>query len=229
MHILVVEDDPRISEYLKESLSREGYTLDFCISISEVEAFMAVQRELSPQLVILDRMLGKFDGASLIGKIKFKWPQIGILVLSSLDMPSEKARIIDIGADEYLAKPFSLDELSARLRLIARRIAGNGAQCSSTVYAVGNLNVDLRSHNATVAGRKLDLTKKEFQLLCLLIESPGRVFNRFQILDRIWDIDRVTESNVVETTIKNIRRKMEDLNATARIESKRNIGYWIEA
>lgn len=228
MHLLLVEDDPRLSQYMREALGREGYTIEVCATVDEVTTYMSMQSE-PPRVVILDRMLGRLDGATLIPKLKSHYPECGILVLSSLDMPSEKARIIDAGADEYLSKPFSLDELTARLRLVVRRSGAAAGKGDSAVRVLGNLNLDLKTQNATVAGAKLDLTRKEFQLLSLLMDSPGRVYNRFQILDRVWEIERMTESNVVETTIKNLRRKLEESQANVRIESKRNMGYWIEA
>lgn len=227
MHILLVEDDQRLSEYMVEALGREGYTLEICATVDEAVAYMSLNAE-PPGVVILDRMLGRADGSTLIPKLKTRFPDAAILVLSSLDMPSEKARILDAGADEYLSKPFSLDELTARLRLVVRRSHGRVHEDLS-VRALGNLALDLRTQNVTVGGRRLDLTRKEFQLLSLLMDSPGRVYNRFQILDRVWEVERMTESNVVETTIKNIRRKLAEAGAQARVESKRNVGYWIEA
>lgn len=227
MHVLVIEDDPRLSQYLNEALSREGYTIEICESIQEVESYMASQNE-APKLVILDRMLGREDGGVLIPKLKLRYPDLGVVVLSSLDMPSEKARLIDSGAEDYLSKPFSLEELTARLRMVARRNSGGATKTDSFIRMLGNLSLDLKSQLASVAGEKLSLTRKEFQLLSLLMDSPGRVYNRFQILDRVWEIERLTESNVVETSIKNLRRKLEEAESTARIESRRNVGYWIE-
>lgn len=226
MHILVIEDDPRQSHYIRNSLSQEGYSIDVCSSLDEVQAYMVSLNE-APQIIILDRMLGRNDGAILIPKLKEKYPNGKIVVLSSLDMASEKARIIDLGADEYLGKPFALEELSARLRLVLRRPQPSGS-VEITVKMVGNLVVDLKTQHVTVGSLKVDFTRKEFQLITLLMEHPGRVFNRFQILDRVWEVERITESNVVETTIKNLRRKLEETHCTARIESKRNVGYWIE-
>jgi two-component system copper resistance phosphate regulon response regulator CusR len=228
MQLLLIEDDPRLSEYLSEALGREGHSVDVCASVDEAKAHMASQNAEPPAIVILDRMLGRFDGAAIIPQLKSRFPQAGILVLSSLDMPSEKARIIDEGADEYLSKPFSLDELSARIRLVARRSANATPAQNAAVRSLGNLNLDLKVQNASVGATKLDLTRKEFQILSLLMDSPGRVYNRFQILDRVWEMERNSESNVVETAIKNLRRKLEEAKSNARIESKRNIGYWIE-
>ena len=228
MHLLLVEDDLRLSHYMREALGREGYTLEVCASIPEVETYMAMPTD-EPRVIVLDRMLGRGDGATLIPRLKTRYPQTGILVLSSLDMASEKARIIDLGADEYLSKPFSLDELTARLRLVIRRAQPEAPTRDAAVRGLGNLCLNLTLQHATVGPDKLDLTRKEFQLLSLLMDSPGRVYNRFQILDRVWEIERTTESNVVETAIKNLRRKLEDARASVRIESKRNQGYWIEA
>ncbi len=224
MLLLLVEDDPRLSEYLSEALNREGYTVEVCRSVDETKAFMSTSAE--PGIVVLDRMLGRSDGATLIPQLKAKYPQTGILVLSSLDMPSEKARLIDGGADEYVSKPFVLEELTARLRLVARRSHAEPTEVS--VRAVGNLSINLKTQNAAVGAQKLDLTRKEFQILSLLMDQPGRVYNRFQILDRVWEMDRIVESNVVETAIKTLRRKLEEVQCTAKIESKRNVGYWIE-
>ena len=228
MHLLLVEDDLRLSQYMREALGREGYTLEVCASIPEVETYMAMPAD-EPRVIVLDRMLGRGDGATLIPRLKDRYPGTSILVLSSLDMASEKARIIDLGADDYLSKPFSLDELTARLRLVTRRAQPETAVRDAAVRGLGNLCLNLTLQHATVGPEKLDLTRKEFQLLSLLMDSPGRVYNRFQILDRVWEIERTTESNVVETTIKNLRRKLEDVTASVRIESKRNVGYWIEA
>lgn len=230
MRLLLVEDDPRLSQYMVEALTREGYSVEVCVSIDEAEAYMAASPE-GPRIIILDRMLGRLDGATLIPKFKARYPEAGILILSSLDMPSEKARIIDAGADEYVPKPFSLDELTARLRLVLRRSkppTTSGTPENTAMFInIGNLCMDLRGQKASVDSHKLDLTRKEFQLLMLFAESPGRVYNRFQILDRVWEIERTTESNVVETTIKNLRRKLEEIGCQVKIESKRNVGYWI--
>ncbi len=226
MQLLLVEDDSRLSEYMCEALGREGYSVHACASVEETEAFLSSQLHDPPRVVILDRMLGRNDGAKLIPKLKTQYPEAGILVLSSLDMPSEKARIIDAGADEYLSKPFSLDELAARLRLVVRRSVQSPVDV--TIKGLGNLALDLKTQSVVAASTKLDLTRKEFQVLSLLLDNPGRVFNRFQILDRVWEVEHLGESNVVETTIKNLRRKLEDSGSTARIESKRNMGYWIE-
>lgn len=225
MNLLIVEDDPRVANYLETSLGKEGYSVLMCSGIDELETTLLNQNyEFS--LVILDRMIGKVDGANYIKKIIQRWPTAAILVLSSLDIPSEKARTLDLGADDYLAKPFSLEELSARLRLLQRRGKPSG---DSLVKSFGDLLLSLSSQEVRCNSLRVDLSRKEFQLLLLLIENPGRVYNKIQILDRVWDINSLVESNVVEATIKNLRKKISEAGSKTKIESKRNFGYWIEA
>jgi DNA-binding response OmpR family regulator len=224
MELLLIEDEITVGEFLKESLSKEGYQITWCKNRSEAEAFL-FSAILSFDVVILDRMLAGDDAATLVPTLKQKRPEAKILVLSAIDLPQEKARLLDLGVDEYLAKPFSLVELTARLRLIGRR---TGTNPQTNILALSNLNIDLVNQVAYVNKAKMDLTRKELQLLCLLLQKPGRVFNKFQILDRVWDVEKLIESNVVETTIKTLRKKLTDLNCNIKIQNKRNMGYWIE-
>jgi DNA-binding response OmpR family regulator len=226
MQILVVEDDKRVSQFLEQALKAENYQVNLCRNLEELDTFCLQRNQEAPRLVILDRMLGNQDGASRISQIKKTFPQIKILVLSAIDQASEKARVLDMGADDYLAKPFSLEELSARMRLLLRRNVPS--EESRDLYILSNLHLDLKRQQTTVNSKKIDLTKKEFQILSLLLESPGRIFNRFQLLDRVWDMDHLAETNVVEVTIKNLRRKLEEAGSLAVIQSKRQLGYWIE-
>lgn len=225
MHILLVEDDTRVSDYLIQALAKAGYTVDHCRNRVELDAHLASHLIEPPQIILLDRMLGPDDGALMIKQLKSRFPDTKVVILSALDLPTEKARVLDLGADEYLAKPFSLEELTARLRLVSRR---SSEARDPEIKVLGNLVVNLKTQNAAVGPEKLDLTRKELQLLTLLLDQPGRVYNRLQILDRVWEVERLVESNVVETTIKNLRRKLADKNCNAKIESRRNIGYWIE-
>jgi two-component system copper resistance phosphate regulon response regulator CusR len=224
MELLLIEDEITVGEFLKESLGKETYQVTWCKNKSEVEVFLLASI-LSFDIVILDRMLAGEDAASLIQVLKKKRPEAKILILSAIDLPQEKARLLDLGADEYLAKPFSLVELTARLRLIGRRAPNTE---TSNILNLGNLNIDLVNQVAYVNKSKADLTRKELQLLCLFLQKPGRVFNKFQILDRVWDVEKLIESNVVETTIKTLRKKLSDLYCNIQIQNKRNMGYWIE-
>jgi two-component system, OmpR family, copper resistance phosphate regulon response regulator CusR len=227
MRILLVEDDLRVGQYLEEALVSAGYSVLWVKTYGEAEIVLKIANE-DFSLAILDRMVSGFDAAQLISPIKKRFPQIGILILSAIDAPSEKAKWLDLGADEYMGKPFALEELTVRLRNLLRNKTANTNLDKVPHLSIGDLLVDLLSHQVMCKGKRLDFTKKEYQLMILLIEKPGRVFDKFQILDRVWSMDSQTDSNVVEVTIRNIRRKLEDSSSNVLISSRRNMGYWIE-
>ncbi|MBI1860335.1 MAG: response regulator transcription factor [Deltaproteobacteria bacterium] len=224
MHVLIVEDDPRILKFLKVALFSEGNTTSTASSLE------SAQTELSEatapfEMVILDRMLVGNDGAKLIPEIKRRLPACGILVLSALSESSEKAQVLDLGADDYIAKPFTLQELTARIRSIERRIKSS---VGGRLIRLGDLSLDLVSHRLSVGGKPIDLSQKEFQVFLMLAQEPGRVHSRFQLLDCVWNTQFDVESNVVEVTVNNLRRKLEASKAQAMILSKRGVGYWLE-
>ena len=132
-----------------------------------------------------------------------------------------------MGADDYLAKPFSLVELLSRIRVQIRKPQTLGVE--SNVIQVGDLVIDRIHHELRCLGQKIDLSNKEFRLLSVLVKDVGRVMSRFQIMDRVWDTQKDLESNVVEATVRNLRRKLEFSQSKVKIQSKRNVGYWIEA
>jgi two-component system, OmpR family, response regulator len=226
MNILIVEDDKRISEFLESSLRAIQYNVIVCESIAEVETLIQ-QQHSEIDIVLLDRMIGQDEGGTLVSPLRKKFPAVGIIILSSLDSPTEKAKWLDLGIEDYVGKPFSFEELSARIRNVFRN--KNRSQISQTHFLVlKNLKLDLLSQQCRVDQSLLNLTKKELQLLLLLVEKPGRIFNKNQILDRVWQIDSAVESNVVEVTVKNLRKKLEEAQAQVNIKSRRNMGYWIE-
>ena len=224
MRILVVEDEARVAKFLEESFKREGHEIALCRTYDETSDF--VQGAIDPvEAVVMDRLLHGKDSITLLKPMRERFPEARILVLSAINTSEEKATALDLGADDYLAKPFSLVELSARLRALSRR---GGGRPEGAIVQVGNLSVDPLSHIVSAGGQRLDLSNKEYLLFYTLAKSPGRVFNKFQLLDRVWDRQFDIESNVVEVTMKNLRRKLELASATAKILSKRNIGYWVE-
>lgn len=225
MNILVVEDDKRISEYLEDSLRSLQYHVVVCQSVEEVETFI-YQEDNEADIVLLDRMIGSHEGGNLVGPLRKRFPSIGIIILSSLDSPSEKAKWLDLGIEDYVGKPFSFEELSARIRNVYRNKGSRGSRTHFLVLK--NLKLDLLSQQCRVDHLLLNLTKKELQLLVLLIEKPGRILSKNQILDRVWQIETSVESNVVEVTVKNLRKKLEEAKSQVNIKSRRNMGYWIE-
>lgn len=225
MSVLIVEDEEKLRSYLKKILSAEGFETFIAESYSSGSEWLDDDLH-DIELVILDRMLGDGDGIELLKKWKKKRSQTAILILSALGSSDEKARILDLGADDYLAKPFSTFELIARCRSLLRRKPM--AQQPATVRILGNTSVDLLSHRIFVGEVPIDLSNKEYRVLSLLSEKIQRVFTKYELFDRVWEAGYDIESNVVEVTIKNLRRKLIDSQSDIKIISKRNIGYWIE-
>lgn len=225
MEILLVEDERRVRKFLEDALKAEGHSIFSCESIEDVQTWMTIQGN-KPDIFILDRMLKDSDGITLIKPVKSKFPTCKIIVLSAIGLADEKAQALDLGADDYISKPFSLAELSARIRALSRRVTKN---VLTSNLILKNLTIDLTNQSVHTDIAKIDLSKKEFQLLCTLANHPSRVFNKYQLLDKVWDQQADIESNIVEVTIKNLRKKLIAANCQAEICSKRNLGYWIEA
>lgn len=226
MRLVLLEDDAKVRGFLLESFEREGFTTIPFAAHRDFKEYL-LSDEPAADLVVLDRMVGQQDGATLIPLLKKRWPGTKILVLSAISDSEERAKVLDMGADDYQGKPYSLVELLSRLRALLRRAHEGGGE--KTVLHIGNLEVRLLEHGAKVGAAILDLTPKEFRLLSILAREPGKVWSKFKLLDQVWQVNLELESNVVESTVRNIRRKLEQAGCTASIESKRNLGYWIEA
>jgi DNA-binding response OmpR family regulator len=227
MTIIVVEDETRVLHFITEALRKEGHTVYPCATFTEATENISTVGP-AVELVIMDRILDRVDAIALIPQIREKCPNGKILVLSTITDPAQKAAALDLGADDYLGKPFQLIELSARIRSLARR-ASDGGATGKSIFTVGDLQINAIEHKVSVNSKPLDLSNKEYSVLLTLMQHPGRVYNKFQLLDRVWDTQFDVESNVVEVTIKNLRRKLESTGSKAQILSRRNIGYWIEA
>jgi DNA-binding response OmpR family regulator len=228
MNIVIVEDEKRVLAFLSEALRKEGYLVHPCETIeSAQEALNTLGAEVS--VLVMDRLLERTDAISLIPFARSKCPNARILVLSAINSPEQKAAALDLGADDYLGKPFQLVELSARIRSLSRRAAEKAKSHESYLFKAGDITVNALEHKVSIEGKVVDLSNKEYLVLNTLIQHPGRVYNKFQLLDRVWDMQFDIESNVVEVTIKNLRRKLADAGSKTEIMSRRNIGYWIEA
>jgi DNA-binding response OmpR family regulator len=224
MRILLVEDDEKVASFLKENLNRDNLVTDVITSMDDLQGFID-KRPFDPELIVLDRLIGNSDTRSVLKNIKTSFPQSRILYLSALNTPNEKAALLDEGADDYLGKPFSLIELQARVRALIRR----RSEVAQTFYInVGDLIIDLRARTVTCQGSRVNLKNKEYSLLMNFAQNPGRVFSKFQLLDIIWETNLDVESNVLEVTIMNLRKKLDECNSSVQILSKRNVGYWLE-
>ena len=228
MNILIAEDDEKVAQFLKENLGQESYQVTIVPTMSELEKFL-VARPSNPSLVILDRLLGNDDTKNIIKRVKDGFPEASILFLSALNTPAEKAKLLDEGADDYVGKPFSLVELQARVRALLRRNAKSESRAQGLYINVGDIIVDLKTRGVICQGNKIELTPKEFSLLVNFCENPGRVYSKYQLLDLIWETNLDVESNVIEVNIMNMRRKLDAAKSKVMIQSKRNIGYWLEA
>lgn len=223
MNVLLVEDEVRIAGFVADGLRAEHHSVEVADALENARTFLESMKEFD--VVILDRMLDDKDGTTLIPIIKQKSPDTAVLILSAISSAEEKAKVLDQGADDYLSKPFSLVELSARLRSLVRRPRNTGSQ----TLKLKQCEVDLIHHTVSVRGSTIELSAKEFQLFLTFAQQPGRVYNKFQLLSKVWETQHDIESNVVEVTVNNLRRKLESAMSGIAILSKRNVGYWIEA
>lgn len=223
MKIFVLEDDPHISQHLSTVLKSQGWSVQNFSQIADLNSSLDTQKDID--LIILDRLLPDGDSVNSLKQIKSKAPNSKVIILSSLDFPKEKAKWLSEGADEYMGKPFFSDELVARINLIRSRM--NTAVQTRT--QLQDILIDRLDHQIFHGNQKIDLTAKEYCVFVLLADKPGRIYNKFQILEHVWGYDSNLETNVVESTVNHLRRKLESSGSKVLINNKRNLGYWIEA
>ncbi len=216
VRVLVVDDEPAIVEFLAMGLRREGYAVrtaaDGRAALPQVDAFY-------PDLVVIDVMMPRLDGFALTRELSGH-PRRGLLILSARDEKSDRIAGLELGADDYLVKPFDFDELLARLRAILRR----RQPARAAVVAAGGIVVDRAQRTAQADGRGLELSTREFDLLAHLVEHAGQVCHRQQLLDAVWGHAFYGDENNLEVYIRYLRRKLGD-QARQRIQTVRGVGY----
>lgn len=221
MKILVVEDERRAAEYLRQGLAESGYTVEVALNGSDgLHAAMTGDHDL----VVLDVMLPGIDGFAVLSALRTA-KQIPVLMLTARGQMNDKVRGFDLGADDYLVKPFQFPELLARVRALLKR--GRPASNESTLR-VGDLEIDPIRHRATRSGKRIDLSAKEFALLSLLVQRAGDVLSRTEIASLVWDIHFDSDTNVVEVAIRRLRSKLDDPFETKLIHTVRGVGYVLE-
>lgn len=218
MRILVVEDQPRMAGLVKRGLEETGYSVDLAGTGPDA-LWMATENDY--RVIVLDAMLPGFDGFEVARRLRTASRWMPIIMLTARDTVDDRVRGLDAGADDYLTKPFSLAELAARIRALARR----GRPERPATLAVGQLRLDPARHRATRADQELVLSPKEFALLALLMEHPGEVLTRTQIIEQIWDCEYDGMSNVVDQYVAYLRRKIDRPFGTSDLETVRGIGY----
>jgi DNA-binding response OmpR family regulator len=221
MQILVIEDEARILAFVSRALRAEGFTVS---AADDGEEGLALALAHPYDLVVLDLLLPGIDGLEVLRELHARAPELPVLILSARTDVGTKLRGFELGADDYLAKPFSLDELLARVRVQLRR--RQPASGDGYVLHAGRLLLDLARREARIGGRVSELTDGEFRLLHFLLEHAGEVISREQLLADLWGYDFDPRSNVVDVSIRRLRRK---LGPDSPIETVRNVGYRLAA
>ena len=215
MRVLVIEDEPRIREFLCDGLQAEGFTVD---GAADGVVGLALAQSEPYDLVVLDLLLPRLDGLRLLAELRGTRPDTPVLILSArTDLPT-KLRGFELGATDYLAKPFSFEELVARVRVQVRRAADG----ESTVIRVGGVELDLARRRASAGGAPIDLSDREFRLLYHLVHHAGEVISRERLLSEVWGYGFDPGSNVVDVCIRRLRQK---LGPAWPIETVRHAGY----
>jgi two-component system OmpR family response regulator len=218
MRVLVVEDEPRMAGLIKRGLEEEGHSVDVTASGPDA-VWMATENDY--RAVVLDVMLPGFDGFEVARRLRAAGRWMPILMLTARAGIEDRVLGLDVGADDYLTKPFSLAELSARLRALARR----GRPERPTILSVGDLRLDPATRRAWRGDVELALSPKEFALLELFLESPGMVLTRTRIIEQLWDYEYDGISNVVDQYVGYLRRKIDHPFAADDLQTVRGVGY----
>jgi len=221
MRILVIEDEVKTAAFIRKGLRESGYTAD--VANEGFEGLdLALTREYD--IIILDVMLPGLDGWQIISRIRKLKKDTPIIFLTARDAVQDRIKGLELGADDYLVKPFAFSELLVRIRTILRR----GPVRTQELITIGDLEIDLMGHRVTRGGKRLDLTPKEFALISLLARRSGEVLTRVRIAERIWDIDFESDTNVVDVHMRRLRAKVDDPFEKKLIHTVRGVGYVLE-
>ncbi|WP_236075592.1 response regulator transcription factor [Streptomyces coffeae] len=224
VRVLVVDDESALADLLSMALRYEGWEVRTAGDGAEA---LRTTRELRPDAVVLDVMLPDMDGLAVLGRLRRELPDVPVLFLTARDAVEDRIAGLTAGGDDYVTKPFSLEEVVARLRGLLRR-SGAAAARADSVLAVGDLVLDEDSHEVWRGGQEIHLTATEFELLRYLMRNPRRVLSKAQILDRVWSYDFGGQANVVELYISYLRRKI-DAGRSPMIHTRRGAGYLLKS
>ncbi len=224
LRVLVVDDEPNIAELLQMALRYEGWDVR---TAGTGRKAVTAARDFGPDAIVLDMMLPDFDGLEVLRKVRARDAAVPVLFLTARDAVEDRVAGLTAGGDDYVTKPFSLEEVVARLRGLVRRAGALDAR-PSTVITVGDLSLDEESHDVERSGDSIELTATEFELLRFLMRNPRRVLSKSQILDRVWNYDFGGQANVVELYISYLRKKI-DAGRAPMIHTKRGAGYVLKS
>jgi len=218
MHLLVIEDEAKVASFIRRGLEAEHYSVDIA---SDGEAGLIQVFDQDYDLIILDVMLPKRDGLSVLQELRTHKLRVPVLMLTARDTVADKVEGLDHGADDYLTKPFAFEELLARIRALLRR----GSQTQAAVLTLADLRLDPVSREITRAGKRIELTAKEFALLEFFLHQPGRVLSRAVIAQHVWGVDFDTFTNVIDVYVNYVRKKIDADFSPKLIHTVRGVGY----
>ena len=224
MKILLVEDDAELCSVIQKALEKEKYIVD-CVSDGETAMFYALNTEYAYDLAIIDRMLPVIDGLTIIKVMRKKGIRIPVIIITAMDALDNRIEGLDGGADDYLVKPFHIRELSARVRALIRRPAD--LQLSGKLQ-YGDLTFDKESRKLSSDGKSVQLTARETELFSVLIHSPEKLFNREQLVLKIWGTSSEVEAGNVDNYISFLRKRLRELNSFCKITTVYGAGYKLE-
>jgi len=223
MRLLLIEDEAKLASYLRQGLSEEGFVVE--TASNGVDGLhMATQGHYD--LIVLDGMLPGIDGLGVLAALRHS-RDTPVLMLTARGAVEDRVKGLQSGADDYLTKPFAFSELVARLHVLMRRGKTGGAS-EPTVLRLHDLELDLLKRRATRAGKRLDLSAKEFNLLALFLRRPGEVLSRTEIAEQVWDMNFDSNTNVVEVAIRRLRSKLDEPYEVNLLHTVRGMGYLME-
>ncbi len=221
MRLLIVEDEPKTGDYLHRGLTEAGFVADLARTGTDG---LHLARTGDYDLIVLDVMLPGIDGWHVLQALREAGHDLPVLFLTARDDVADRVRGLELGADDYLVKPFAFSELLARIRTLLRR----GKSKEPEILCVADLDLDLLKRRATRQGQRIDLTAKEFALLALIMRRQGEVLSRMLIASQVWDMNFDSDTNVVDVAIKRLRTKVDDPFPTRLIHTVRGMGYVLE-
>ncbi len=221
MRILLVEDEKKVADIIVRGLRAERYAVDVC---HDGQSGWEAANTYDYDLIILDLMLPGLTGTEILERVRRKNQQVPVLILTARDGVDDKIKNFETGADDYLTKPFAFAELQVRVKALLRR----GPVNRSSVLRVGDLEIDRLSQKVKRAGKKIELTAKEYSLLEYLATHPGRVFSRTMIIEHVWDQSFQGLTNIVDVYVRHLREKVDDAFPVKLLRTVRGVGYSLD-
>jgi two-component system copper resistance phosphate regulon response regulator CusR len=221
MRLLIVEDEPNAAAYLRQGLTEAGFTVDLA---PDGDSGLAASRDTEYALVICDLMIPGRDGFSVLSELRRAGRSTPFLIVTARDQIDDRVRGLELGADDYLPKPFAFAELLARVRAILRRTSARAPE----IYRVADLECDVRHRRVSRGSRRIDLTPREFALLQLLLENAGYVVTRTLVADRVWGMSFDSDTNVLDVQVRRLRNKIDVSGERPLIHTVRGVGYVFE-